>query len=228
MKYQEPAFVQEALRAAILQMDETASTFGQQFKTTYTTRQFYTARPNDDWTDGFCTGMYWLAWEHTQNEAFKQAALLQVDSFLQRIIDRVVVDHHDMGFLYTPSCVAAWRLAGSATGRKAALMAADNLLGRFQEKGQVIQAWGPVGKPEEYRLIIDCLMNLPLLYWAAEETGKEIYREKAQAHTRTALRHLVRPDFSTYHTFYFDPKTGAPVKGVTAQGFRDGSAWALG
>jgi len=193
-----------------------------------TVDNFYPKTENDDWTNGFCTGMYWLAYEMTNDEAFKQAALIQVNSFLDRINKRFVTDHHDMGFLYSLSCIAAYKLCGSVEGRKAALIAADVLLERFHEKGQFIQAWGKLGMPENYRLIIDCLMNLPLLYWASEQTGNPIYKEKADAHAQTSIKNLVRDDFSTYHTYFFDPETGVPIKGVTAQGYKNDSAWARG
>ncbi len=189
---------------------------------------FYPAVENTEWTTGFCTGEYWLAYELSKDSAFKDSALLQVDSFLDRITRRIDINHHDMGFLYTPSCVAAYRLTGSENGRTAALMAADNLLSRFMEKGQFIQAWGELGAPDNYRLIIDCLLNLPLLYWATDITGNEKYRAAAISHTKTSLNHLIREDNSTYHTFFFDNETGQPLRGVTHQGYRDGSAWARG
>ncbi|MGO7961756.1 glucoronyl hydrolase, partial [Rhizobium leguminosarum] len=81
---------------------------------------------------------------------------------------------------------------------------------------------------EEYRYIIDCLLNLPLLYWASRETCDPKYREIALIHARTTLANSVRPDDSTYHTFYMDPATGAPVRGATKQVYKDYSAWARG
>jgi len=202
--------------------------FTAQFQSSNSEGNFYRPSDNVEWTTGFCTGEYWLAWEHTGEEAFRSAALCQVDSFLARIQNKVDVDHHDMGFLYTPSCVAACKLTGSETGRTAALLAADQLCSRYQEKGRFIQAWGPLGAPANYRLIIDCLLNLPLLYWASETTGDGRYRDIALAHTQTSAANLVRPDHSTYHTFFFDQQTGAPLRGSTQQGYRDGSAWARG
>ena len=198
------------------------------FQASNSENQFYAPSGNVEWTTGFCTGEYWLAYEHTGDEAFRNAALCQVDSFYDRIQRRVDVEHHDMGFLYTPSCVAAYKLTQSGTGKKAALMAADNLITRFQEKGGFIQAWGELGAKDNYRLIIDCLLNLPLLYWATDVTGDEKYRRIALIHTKTSIANLVREDHSTYHTFFFDPETGAPVRGSTQQGYRDGSAWARG
>lgn len=202
--------------------------FTDRFRASVSTDNFYEQSGNVEWTTGFCTGTYWLAYEHTGDDAFRDAALTQVDSFLRRIEERVDVDHHDMGFLYTPSCVAAYRLAGSETGRRAALLAAENLMRRFHEKGQFFQAWGKLGEPENYRMIIDCLLNLPLLYWASGQTGNPVYAEKARAHARTSLENLVRPDSSTYHTYFFDAVTGRPLRGVTAQGYRNDSAWARG
>lgn len=133
-----------------------------------------------------------------------------------------------MGFLYTLSCVAAYKLTGNETGKEAALMAADKLISRFQIKGEFIQAWGELGAKDNYRLIIDCLLNLPLLYWATEVSGDEKYAQIADKHTKTSLNNLIRGDNSTYHTFFFDPESGVPVKGVTHQGYKDGSAWARG
>lgn len=190
--------------------------------------QFYPKTENLEWTTGFWTGQIWLAYKITGEECFKIAGNIQVESFMQRILQRQDVDHHDMGFLFSPSCVAAWQLTGNQTARRAALLAADNLMERFQEKGQFFQAWGTIGAADNYRLIIDCLLNMPLLFWASAETGLAVYREKAIAHITTAMKLLIRPDCSTYHTYFFDPVTGEPVRGVTHQGNRDGSAWSRG
>ncbi len=183
---------------------------------------------NNQWTCGFWPGEVWLSYEHTGDTAFRDAALILVDSFAARIEKKIEVEHHDMGFLYSPSCVAAYKLVGSETGKNAAIAAARQLCTRFQEKGQFIQAWGPMGAPENYRYIIDCLLNVPLLYWAAEETHEAYFADIAHRHVSTCLAHSIRPDGSTYHTFFMDTATGAPVRGATCQGYKDDSCWARG
>lgn len=183
---------------------------------------------NNQWTCGFWPGEIWLAYEHTGDSAFREAGSVQVQSFLHRIQNKIEVDHHDMGFLYTPSCVSAWMLTGIEDARKAAILAADQLTTRFQEVGGFLQAWGKMGAPENYRYIIDCLMNLPLLYWATEQTGDEKYRRVALRHTETCLRYSFRDNGSTYHTYFLDPTTGEGLRGVTCQGYRDDSSWARG
>lgn len=188
----------------------------------------YPCIENNDWTAGFYTGILWMCWEYSGDEFFAELAKKHVASFRDRIERRVVVDHHDMGFIYTPSCVAAWKLKGDAFARETALLAADNLKARFREKGQFIQAWGQLDAPDNYRLIIDCLLNLPLLYWASEETGDDSYRRAALAHLDTTRKVIFRPDASTYHTYYFDLATGAPSHGATKQGYSDTSTWSRG
>jgi unsaturated chondroitin disaccharide hydrolase len=169
-----------------------------------------------------------LSYEHTQKDIFKYAGLVLVESFLARIINKVEVDHHDMGFLYCPSCVSAWMLTVNENARKAALMAADQLMSRFQPVGEFIQAWGALGESDNYRYIIDCLLNLPLLYWASEQTGDEKYAETALRHITTCLNYSIREDGSTYHTVFMNPETGLMSHGATCQGYRDDSNWARG
>lgn len=76
--------------------------------------------------------------------------------------------------------------------------------------------------------IIDCLMNLPLLYWATQETGDQKYCDIAIRHADTTLQNFVRPDDSVYHAFRFDLKTGKPLRGDTYGGRTVESHWARG
>lgn len=220
--------IQDYIDCAVKILKGNIDQFGSRFWGNSSVNNRYQEAPNNDWTQGFITGCYWLVWEETGEEIFKKTALEQTADFRYRIQNHIMTDHHDMGFLYTLSCVAAWRLTGDRQAMDTALLAAKNLMTRFQETGQFFQAWGAFGAKDNYRLIIDCLMNLPLLYWASEVTHDSCYRDKALAHTATSLKNLVRPDWSTYHTYFFDPETGEPIRGVTAQGYRNDTAWARG
>lgn len=224
----EPEELNEALETAVRQTEFACSRFGDKFKHIFSTGNFYNEAPNDQWTNGFWTGELWLAYECTGRKELAEAALKQTESFRYRMEHQIETDTHDLGFLYSPSCVAAYKLMKEERAKETAVMAADKLLERFHEKGQFIQAWGKLDEPENYRLIIDCLLNLPLLYWASEVTGNLVYAERAKAHIHTALKVLIRPDDSTYHTFYFDPETGEPLRGVTHQGYSADSAWSRG
>lgn len=183
---------------------------------------------NEAWTTGFYPGILWLCYEMTNDDSFKKSALLHDDYMKTRIETRFCVDHHDMGFLYTLSSVAEYRITGSESAKKTALLAADCLMERYHTVGGFIQAWGPLDDPNSYRLIIDCLLNIPLLFWASEVTGDNKYREAATTHLHTTMDVIVREDGSTFHTYFFDMKSGAPLKGTTHQGYADDSCWSRG
>lgn len=218
-----------ALSEALKKIDKAIEDFGDGFPSPSSDRNVYRKIDNTTgWGCGFWTGMLFHAYELTGNEKYKEVALSHIPSFTRRIREKIGVDHHDMGFLYSPSCVAAYKLTGSTEARDAALMAADHLISRFHEKAGFIQAWGLVDSPDSYRLIIDCLLNIPLLYWASEVTGDGRYERIAYTHFKTTAELCCREDASTYHTYYFDRETGLPDRGVTHQGASDGSAWARG
>lgn len=216
-----------ALDAAAAQVRLNLPLYTQNCQNHSSVNNIYPACKNEQWTCGFWPGEIWLSYEHTGAQDYRTAAMALVQSFAARIAGKIEVDHHDMGFLYSPSCVAAYKLVGDETARQAAIQAADQLISRFQPKGQFIQAWGAMGAPENYRYIIDCLLNLPLLYWASEVTGDAKYADIAHRHITTCLANSFRPDGSTYHTFFMNAD-GTPSHGATCQGYKDDSFWARG
>ncbi|WP_268626730.1 glycoside hydrolase family 88 protein [Paenibacillus alvei] len=184
---------------------------------------------NNDWIEGFYIGMIWLAYEYTQDSYYKEAAETFLENFKYRLEHHVDLDHHDIGFLYSLSAVAQYRITRSEEARQVALQAARVLANRWRPKMGIIQAWGTEGDPENGgRIIIDCMLNLPLLFFAHEQTGEQEYYDIAYKHARKSLRFLVRGDSSSYHTFYFDQENGNALRGGTHQGYQDGSTWTRG
>ncbi|WP_438348749.1 glycoside hydrolase family 88 protein [Paenibacillus sp. FA6] len=191
--------------------------------------QRYEWGENDDWIEGFYIGMMWLAYEYSHESSYKEAAESFLANFKDRVERHVALDHHDIGFLYSLSAVAQWRVTGSQEARAVALQAAETLYDRFRPAMGIIQAWGKEDDPENGgRIIIDCLLNLPLLFWAYEQTGERKYYDIAYQHALKSQKFLVRGDGSSYHTFYFDPKTAHAFRGGTHQGYEDGSTWTRG
>lgn len=184
---------------------------------------------NVEWTTSFFAGMLWLLYEHTGEEGYLAVLDRHLESFYERVEKPGYVDLHDLGFLYSLSCYPAAVLRDNERARACFLKAADYLKARYFPRAGIIQAWGNLNDPENRgRMIVDCLLNLPLLYQAARMTGDRSCYEMALSHARQAQRYLVRPDNSTYHTFYMDVETGAPRFGSTAQGYSDSSCWARG
>jgi len=227
-----------AIAAALATTTANIATFGDRFPDDTTASGVYPLRPeragfpeggNYGWTTSFWPGMLWLGYELTGDDAYRRAGARSVRSFVERVDGGLDLATHDLGFLYTLACVAPWRLTGDERAKRAALAAAEHLMDRFLEPAGIIQAWGDLSNPEQRgRTIIDSLMNMPLLYWASEVTGDPRYREAAHRHTAHLRDHIIRPDDTTFHTFYWDPVTGEPLRGDTQQGFADHSCWARG
>ncbi|GIP00386.1 glycosyl hydrolase [Paenibacillus lautus] len=182
-----------------------------------------------DWTEGFWSGILWLSYEYSKDLCYYEAAVRSVRSFQERLAKNQNLEHHDIGFLYSLSAQAQWIVERDEAAKNTALQAADALMRRWRPSLQFIQAWGPENDPQNGgRIIIDCLMNLPLLCWATEQTGNAAYADAARIHADKSLKFLVRGDGSSYHTFYFDLESGDSVRGGTHQGYRDGSTWSRG
>lgn len=221
--------LKEAEKIALKKIDMGKEIFKMTFPDHASINNIYAETKNTGgWNQGFWTGILWIAYQLTENDAYRKTAEMQIPTYVKRITERLDVDNHDMGFLYIPSCVAAYKITGNETAKRAAIMAADNLVSRYHKKGEFIQAWGALKDADNYRLIIDCLLNIPLLYWASEVTGDKKYDDTAWKHFNTTADCIMRENGSTYHTFYFDPETGKPIKGVTAQGASNDSCWARG
>jgi unsaturated chondroitin disaccharide hydrolase len=188
----------------------------------------YQLTENDNWLTGFWTGLLWLAYAATGDEDLRAHAQALLPSFEERLDGRVHITH-DLGFLFTLSARAQWQSTREEVARQLALRAARELLARCRPQGRYVQAWGEVGDAEEGgRIIIDTIMILPLLFWAADQEGDPRYRRAALDHAETSMRYLLRPDGATYHTYYLDQVTGAPIGPSTHQGYADDSLWARG
>lgn len=218
-----------ALDFAINKIDENLVNYTDKFPSPSTENYMYGSTDNGNWTESFWTGLVWLAYQYTGDAKYLDAATIQCDLMNDRLKNHPdTLRHHDIGFLYYLSCAMGYETTGDERMKETAIEAADLLLARYNEKGKFIQAWGKYGNKNEQRLIIDCMMNLDLLYWAYEKTGNIKYYDAAYNHAKTTAMVIMRDDASTYHTFYINPKTGNPSHGVTAQGVADTSAWARG
>ncbi|MBX3082347.1 MAG: glycoside hydrolase family 88 protein [Anaerolineae bacterium] len=219
--------IEATLQQAIEQVRINIPRFGDQYPHNGDGK-VYVLRDNDHWMTSFWVGELWLSYAISQDETFRREAERRLPSFEYRLTHRIHEDH-DLGFLYTLSARAEWQLTHDPVARQLAITAADHLIERFHPKGEYIQAWGALNDPVEGgRMIVDCLMNLPLLFWASHETGDPKYAEIAAKHARTTRRYQVREGDTTYHTFFFNQDTGEPIGGKTAQGYADDSLWTRG
>lgn len=188
-----------------------------------------------NWTNSFHTGMALLAWHATEDEHFIREVLALEPLYQAKIGEHAADTMHDLGFLYSLYSVALYKLTGEARQRDLGIRAAMVLADRFIPEGGFIRAWGRMDSKGVDTLydgfiitddmaIIDCMMNLPLLYWASEETGDPRFREIAIRHSDTTLAHFIREDDSVFHAYRF----GANQGGENYCGFSVDSHWARG
>src|SRR5207247_11041628 len=120
-----------AIASALARVDRNLAAFGDRFPAPSSVEGIYPLIDNVEWTSGFWTGTLWLAYELTGADRYRQVAESHIGSYARRIDDKINVDHHDLGFLYSLSCVAAVRLTGNRMAHDCAIAAADLLYARY-------------------------------------------------------------------------------------------------
>lgn len=227
----ETAFLPDAIQWAVNKVEEVMKGFVHNFPSACSENYIYRTldEPCDilgsNWTDGFWTGMLWLSYQLTGNQLFRAVAEAQFDDWDRRMEENIHLNHHDIGFLYMPSMVAQYKITGIKKSRKLALEAADILAKRYSPKARIIQVRD---RDEQGNFIIDCSMNVPLLYWASIETGDRSYYLKALNHMYRVVECMIRDDASSYQCYKIDEVTGVPEKGWQGQGYDDHTCWARG
>lgn len=198
--------------------------------TTDANQQFINIYKNNPfwWTNGFWGGIMWELYHLTGAAIYREQAL-SVETKLDANL--MTVDHldHDNGFKWSLTAVAHYQDNQSEKARNRALLAANNLAGRFNLAGRYFRAWNDEdGRNRANLAIIDCLMNLPLLYWASETEHDPRFAELASAHAKTVQTKMIRPDGSVKHIAVFDPRSGEYLHSQGGQGYEHGSSWTRG
>ena len=188
----------------------------------------------DEWVASFWCGQMWLAYSLTGDSRLKNSARMRREYF-NTVLEHPRWHDHDLGFLFSLSAVADYTLTGNEESRKTALRAADFLAARWRQPMPFVMCWNPMLRdgPEFMArktgtLNIDSMQAMALLFWASRETGQASFSEIANMHLETCKTHLIREDFSSFHAFEFDPRTGEPLCGFTHQGLNDESCWSRG
>lgn len=179
---------------------------------------------NGWWTSGFWPGLMWILWKQTGEDQFLQEAKRTCELLAQELRTFRYL-HHDVGFMYLLSTGGDWKLTGDEQAHQDTLHAASLMMARFNPEG-FIRAWN--GKDQMGYAIVDCMMNLSILFWASRETGDPRFAKVAKIHADTTLREFLREDGSLSHIIEFDPETGKRVKEYGGQGYELGSAWSRG
>lgn len=184
------------------------------------------------WTHSFFMGMIALLYYHFKEKKYIEYLKRAKNVYWTYLEAQSHMVAHDAGFLFSLYAVALYKLTGDKEFRRMALRAADELGKRYQFNPRIMEAFGDVRK-KDYEdgivlTIADDMMNMCILMWAYGETGHTFYRQVYQNHIKTAMRYLIRDDFSVRHAYYFDNKTGRPICEANYCGYSVGSHWARG
>jgi unsaturated chondroitin disaccharide hydrolase len=181
--------------------------------------------PTHDWTSGFFPGSLWYLFEATGDAKWRASAekftvLLEPEQFNTKT--------HDVGFMLYCSYGNGLRLTGNEAYKSILLNGAKSLSTRFNPTVGCIKSWDHGVGRYVFPVIVDNMMNLELMFWAARNGPAERYRDLSIRHADTTIQNHFRADNSSFHVVDYDPATGKVLQRITHQGTADDSAWARG
>ena len=177
------------------------------------------------WCSGFFPGVLWYLYEAKGSPKLKRYA----EIYTQRVADQqYTTDNHDVGFILMCSFGNGYRLTKTESYVPILLNGAQSLSTRFKPVVGLIRSWDTKTDKWRYPVIIDNMMNLELLEWAAQHSDSTKFAKIASSHANLTMKNHFRKDFSSYHVTGYDPETGQVEKRNTHQGYAHESAWARG
>lgn len=181
-----------------------------------------------DWTSGFWPGILWYAYEYSHDAEIKKQAE-RYSSALYPVLDHKP-GNHDLGFMMYCSLGNAYRLTGEQKYKEMLLRAADSLATLFDERVGTIHSWPGMRQQKgwPHNTIIDNMLNLELLFWAAKNGGNKRLYDIAFSHAEVTANNQFRDDYSTCHVVVYDTLSGKRISQLTHQGYADESLWARG
>lgn len=192
-------------------------------KTFYPANGKYEFSNSGWWCSGFYPATLFYLFQQTKDafllkEGTRMLGLLEKEQFNKST--------HDLGFMMYCSFGNAKAIKPNKKYNEILINSAKSLSTRFNPTVGCIKSWD--GKPNEFLVIIDNMMNLELLFWATRETGDSSFYNIAVTHANTTMKNHFRPDHSSYHVINYNSTDGSIIQKKTAQGAADSSAWARG
>ncbi len=178
----------------------------------------------DDWTAGFYAAALWRTFERTRDPAWRQMA----ETWQAGLASETTHDNTDLGFKLFDTYGVGNQLTGDESYKQVVLRGADTLARRYDPDVGMFRVWDARDDRTQYRVNIDALMNLELMFWAGQNGGNPQYAEMARHHALRALQDLVRPDGGTWMFAGYDQNTGALLSHFTKQGYATESTWSRG
>ncbi|SMC57037.1 glycoside hydrolase family 88 protein [Pedobacter nyackensis] len=180
--------------------------------------------PSSWWCSGFFPGSLWYLYQFTKDDKWKKAAEVWTGALTK---EQFNVSTHDLGFMLYCSFGNGYRLTENELYKKTLLQGASSLSSRFNPKTGLIKSWDSFETIYKYPVIIDNMMNLEYLFWAAKVSRNKTFFDIAISHADKTLKNHFRTDHSCYHVVCYD-STGKVLARKNHQGYNDASAWSRG
>ncbi len=179
------------------------------------------------WTSGFYPGILWYAYDVTGNKKWKDEAIKRTEVFEDF---KNITEHHDIGFMMFPAYGLGYEIGQKKEYKDVLLASAQSLASRFNPKVGTIRSWSNKMHPrwQQHITIIDNMLNLELLFWAAKNGGDQKYYDIAVKHAQTTMKNHFREDLTSWHVIEYDSINGNILNRHTKQGFADDSRWSRG
>jgi unsaturated chondroitin disaccharide hydrolase len=178
----------------------------------------------DDWTAGFYAAALWRTYERTRDPAWRQRA----QTWQAGLAPETKHDNTDLGFKLFDTYGVGYQLTGDESYKQVVLQAAGTLARRYDPDVGMFRVWDAADDRTQYRVNIDAMMNLELMFWAGQNGGNPRYAAMAAHHAERAMRDLVRPDGGTWMFAGYDQNTGKLLNHFTKQGYATESTWSRG
>ena len=179
------------------------------------------------WTSGFYPGILWYAYDVTGNDRWKEEAIKRTEVFEDY---KNIIEHHDIGFMMYPAYGNGYNIGGEKEYKDILLTSAESLSTRFNPNVGTIKSWSNKMHPrwKQHITIIDNMLNLELLFWAAKHGGDQKFYDIAVSHAETTMKNHFRDDYTSWHVIEYDSITGKVLNRNTKQGYSDDSRWSRG
>ena len=179
------------------------------------------------WTSGFYPGILWYMYDLSKDDKWKKEAIKRTEVFEDF---KTITEHHDIGFMMFPAYGNGYMLGDKKEYKDILLTSAQSLASRYNPNVGTIRSWSNKMHPrwQQHITIIDNMLNLELLFWAAKNGGSKEYYDIAVKHAETTMANHFRPDYTSWHVIEYDSISGKVLNRHTKQGYADDSRWSRG
>jgi unsaturated chondroitin disaccharide hydrolase len=170
--------------------------------------------------EGYLPGQLWLLYRMTR-DAWLRAAAERLTVALEAL--KVDPNAPNLGQIFMPTWKRWYEFSSEPVLNQVLTEAAGTLAARYIPQPGYLHAHNSPST-----LHIDSLLDLPLVFYAAQQTGDPHLLHMARSHTETARRCMVRGDGSTAEEALFEVNSGQFLRELSRLGWRSDSCWARG